>query len=173
MDASDRERVSLDGASERSVSVHLPEPSPPEPPSTPKRETQNGAAKLPSTPLGKGTPSRISIKEPTSTPRLKKKVPWRGKNIMVLLPRDDQRGKPGEAPIPLRPDQIESMFVAWEDLGYSIRGFDRPSDIQSSNTTHSSQSRGAWPDFDEVVRERAERRFKVTLPDLNGKQQNP
>ena len=58
------------------------------------------------------------------TPRLKKKVPWRGKNIQILLPRDDERGRQGQAPMPLRQDQIEGIFADYKELGYNVDGFD-------------------------------------------------
>ncbi|KAK0717090.1 hypothetical protein B0T26DRAFT_675454 [Lasiosphaeria miniovina] len=115
------------------------------------------------------TPSRPPIKWAASTasPRLKKKVPWKGKNIMVLLPRDDERGQLGKAPMPLKQSDVDGMLRDWEQLGYSIRGFDLDKPAGPFAPGEQSQSRGAWPDFDEVVRERKEGSWKVLLPDLN------
>ncbi|KAH7316489.1 hypothetical protein B0I35DRAFT_255069 [Stachybotrys elegans] len=117
------------------------------------------------------TPTKASMKplpkEPMMTPRLRKKVPWKGKNIMVLLPRDDGRGLRGRPPMPLRRDEIERMFSSWEELGYNVDGFDLVVDGFQPIGTSDSQSRDSWPNFDEVARERAERVYKVTLPDLN------
>ncbi|KAI1502003.1 hypothetical protein F5X99DRAFT_427632 [Biscogniauxia marginata] len=111
------------------------------------------------------TPAR-PIKPTTSrTPRLKKKVPWRGKNIMVLLPRDEERGKPGKAPVPIDAASVDSMLRSWEELGYNIRGFDLDGPLD--NVPECSQSRGAWPDPDDVQKERTQRHFQVTLPDLD------
>lgn len=118
------------------------------------------------------TPTRQGAKkEQAPTPRIKKKVPWRGKNIMVLLPRDEGRGQPGKGPIPLRQHEVTNMFREWEELGYDIRGFDLnvPSEYTALPVEHHSRSRDEWPDVEEVVRERTEHRFKVTLPDLDGK----
>jgi hypothetical protein len=175
MDSPEMEKVSHDGSSDRSLAISThEEPQAMEAPSTPRRstETQNGSANkpLPVTPI-RATPSRMSLKQAASTPPLKKKIPWKGKNILVLLPRDDQRGKPGEAPTPLNGEETSRMLRDWEELGYSVRGFDLQPDAHSHryDIEDHSQSREGWPDFDDVAKERAERRFKVTLPDLNGK----
>lgn len=166
MEGVEMDKVSHDGKSDISM-ADVPQAH--DAPNTPKREPQNGAARLPSTPI-RGTPSRTVAKEPTSTPRLKKKVPWKGKNIMVFLPRDDQRGRPGQGRIPLNGNETHRMFRSWEELGYDISGFDLEGDNYSAGIVNEySQSRAAWPDFDEVVRDRAERHYKVALPDLNGK----
>lgn len=128
----------------------------------------NGDSKLPSTPR-KGSQKPLP-KEPTNvamTPRPKKKVPWRGKNIMVLLPRDQERGGPGNAPIPLRQHEIQRMFDSWQELGYDIHGFDLEVEGYQPEGTHDSQTRDSWPNFDDVDQERAQRSYKVTLPDLN------
>lgn len=126
----------------------------------------NGEPALPATPK-KGTQKPLP-KEPAPTPRLRKKVPWRGKNIMVLIPRDTERGKPGNGPMPLRQDEIERMFASWEELGYDISGFDLEVEGYQVEGTADSQTRDTWPDFDEVIKEREQRSFKVTLPDLDG-----
>ncbi|KAK1992264.1 myosin class II heavy chain [Colletotrichum falcatum] len=139
-------------------------------PTTPRRSVSAAhgeTTKAPTTPM-RSASARVSIKEPSMTPRLKKKVPWKGKNIMVLLPKDEERGRPGQAPKPLNQTEIEGMFRSWQELGYDISGFDL--DVAEGTyqaRTGYSQSRDAWPDFDQVVRERAQRTYKVTLPDLN------
>ena len=128
-------------------------------------ENINGEAQVPSTPtygLQKALP-----KEPVMTPRIKKKVPWKGKNIMVLLPRDDQRGQPGKAAKPLRQQDIKRMFASWEELGYPVDGFDLLVEGYQPPGTSDSQSRSGWPSADDVAHERSERKYQVTLPDLN------
>lgn len=117
------------------------------------------------------TPLRTVAKKATNTtPRIKKKVPWKGKSILVLLPRDDERGRPGDRPVPLDKSAVKGMLKSWEQLGYNTRGFDLDGhDGVSSSSPQHSQSKGAWPDFDDIARERSERSYKVVLPDLNGK----
>ncbi|KAF4459149.1 myosin heavy chain, partial [Fusarium albosuccineum] len=155
-----------DAASDRSQAALPPEvPVAESPKKRVPSSTANGEPRLPATPT-KGTQKPLP-KEPAMTPRIKKKVPWRGKNIMVLIPRDQDRGQPGHAPVPLRQDEIERMFESWQELGYDISGFDLEVDGYQAEGTADSQTRDAWPNFDEVAKEREDRSFKVTLPDLN------
>lgn len=119
-------------------------------------------APLPATPTKKPLP-----KAPAVTPRLKKKIPWKGKNIMILLPRDDERGRPGQAPRPLREHEIKRMFASWDELGYRTDGFDLLVEGYQPQGTDDSQTRDAWPNFDDVVHERHKEPYKVILPDLN------
>ncbi|GJN67572.1 hypothetical protein PLICBS_001599 [Purpureocillium lilacinum] len=106
-------------------------------------------------------------KEPMASPRLRKKVPWKGKNIMISLPRDDRRGRPGSTPMPLRADEVERMIDSWKELGYSVNGFDLMVEGSQPHGTANSQSRLGWPDPDELTQERSTRTYQVTLPDLN------
>lgn len=100
------------------------------------------------------------------TPRPKKKVPWRGKNIFVNLPWDEERGQPGEGPIPLGAADVKAMFRSWEELGYNVRGFDLEGHALDLLENY-SQSRGEWPHPEDITNERSQHRYQVTLPDLN------
>lgn len=127
----------------------------------------SGELKPPSTPtraMQKPLP-----KEPVATPRLKKKVPWKGKNILILLPRDDQRGHHGKPPKPLRQQDIQRMFDSWRELGYSVDGFDLLVEEYQPPGTSESQSRLDWPTTEDVTLERAQKKYKVAWPNLNGK----
>ncbi|TDZ22949.1 hypothetical protein Cob_v004455 [Colletotrichum orbiculare MAFF 240422] len=143
--------------------------------STPRRSVSavggtgstNDAFPAPVTPR-RSASARVTIREPATTPRVKKKVPWKGKNIMVLLPRDDERGRPGYAPKPLNQSEIGGMFRSWQELGYDISGFDLDAAEGTCQEPNGySQSRDGWPNLEDVARERAEHVYKVALPDLN------
>jgi hypothetical protein len=114
-------------------------------------------------------PIKVSDKplprEPLLTPRIKKKVPWKGKNIMIMIPRDDERGLAGRPPLPLRQHEIERMFDSWTELGYNVEGFDLPAE---EYVVGESQSRELWPSLEDLEQERYDREFTVVLPDLNG-----
>lgn len=160
-----------DSASTLSLSTSTPEQRPITPVGPTGPANVNKAdTKPPLTPIRPGAKN-----EQAATPRIKKKVPWRGKNIMVLLPRDEERGQPGKGPIPLKQHEVINMFREWEELGYDIRGFDLnvPVEYTALPVEHHSRSRDEWPDVEEVIRERAEHNFKVTLPDLDGKPSRP
>jgi hypothetical protein len=61
------------------------------------------------------------------------------------------------------------MFSSWEELGYSVDGFDLLVEAEQPTGTDDSQSRSTWPDFDDLAKDRAQRNYKVALPDLNGR----
>lgn len=113
------------------------------------------------------TPTKPTKPILSQTPRLKKKVPWKGKNILVLIPRDEERGQPGNAPLPLDAAGTESMLRSWEQLGYNVRGFDLDARHSERAQEANSRSRDEWPLMDDMVKERSLRQYHVTLPDLN------
>ncbi|KAI1358693.1 hypothetical protein F5Y08DRAFT_332917 [Xylaria arbuscula] len=140
-------------------------------PATPTKSESNGVNGL-SNGLGAQsalptTPAKPTKQALSQTPRLKKKVPWRGKNILVLIPRDDERGQPGKAPMPLDAASTQSMFRSWEELGYNIKGFDLDAQQSEGALEYNSQSRNEWPQADDIAKERLSNKFRVTLPDLN------
>ncbi|KAI0874038.1 hypothetical protein GGS24DRAFT_358758 [Hypoxylon argillaceum] len=169
MDSLDAERITTQDA----ASIHTIESNSditPRPATPTKSEqaglngTANGLsleAVLPSTPA---KPTKLALSQ---TPRLKKKVPWKGKNIMVLIPRDEERGQHGKAPMPLDIASINSMLQSWEQLGYNIRGFDLDANQSGGAPEKNSRSRDEWPLLDDIAKERSLRKYNVTLPDLN------
>jgi hypothetical protein len=175
--ASTEEGITPDGGSDQKRAVS-PGDVPVSVPETPLRKdhdtTKGSTADAPlaeNNPPATPTRPAPAVKRTTNaTPRIKKKVPWNGKSILVLLPRDDERGQPGGRPLPLDETAVARLMQSWEQSGYSTRGFDLEGsrEVKFSSADH-SQSKGAWPDFDDMARERAERSYKVMLPDLNGK----
>lgn len=115
------------------------------------------------------TPPRAVVKRSAATPRLKKRIPWKGKNILVLLPRDNERGQPGKSPVPLTEANVSGMLRSWQELGYDIDGFDLYEPAAEVEAKEQSQSRGAWPDPEDLIKEQKSRDWTVLLPDLNGK----
>jgi hypothetical protein len=173
--SSAEEAAGPDGATEALIRAPSQDQMPQTPsiPETPKRDVDGDAKDTADAPKGESnppaTPSRTVRKPMNTTPRIKKKVPWKGKSILVLLPRDDERGRPGARPAPLDKAAVGGMLKSWEQLGYNTRGFDLDGhDGVSSSSPQHSQSKGSWPDFEDVARERSERKYNVVLPDLNG-----
>ena len=142
-----------------------------QPVSATKPEDASSINSLKGEPAAPSTPSKPTSKRTSilaASPRMKKKVPWKGKSVMILIPKDDERGQPGKAPLPLTKSEVEERMSSWKQQGHDISGFDlepRKTSIDEST----SQSRGPWPDFDDLVQERQEKGWKVLLPDLNGK----
>ncbi|KAK4124963.1 hypothetical protein N657DRAFT_342561 [Parathielavia appendiculata] len=116
------------------------------------------------------TPSRVVVKRAPSatTPRLKKRFTWKGnKTVMVLLPKDEERGQPGKSPLPLTEADVSGMLRSWQQLGYNVDGFDLYEPAAELSPGEHSQSRGDWPDPDDISRERKQGTWRVLLPDLN------
>lgn len=134
------------------------------PPVPPKPATMpDQAAKVPAAPS-----KAKEANNQTYVPRPRKKVPWKGKNIFVLVPLDHERGEPGKPPMPLNAEEAEKMWRSWDELGYNTRGFDLNHD-GSRDECETSQSRAFWPSHAQMAREHHDRKITVTLPDLNGK----
>lgn len=102
-------------------------------------------------------------------PRLKKKVPWKGKNIMVLLPWDDERGQKGKAPAPMTESEVQAMLAKWEDSGYNTTGFNLDESEVVEGEGSEGQSRSVWPLAADMERNRQEGSFRVSIPDRKGK----
>lgn len=156
-----------DGASHGDMSEHVRQSSL-EPPSTPKRDQFDGPNG--SVNPGQGLPTmETTARTPARKEPFKRKVPWQGKNIIVALPLDEERGQPGKAPVPLGQATVDRMYRSWGQLGYDPRGFDLDISSSYSMPGEYSQSRSQWPDPDHLARDRSQHRYKVLLPDLNGK----
>jgi len=101
-------------------------------------------------------------------PRLKKKVPWKGKNIIVSLPWDDERGQQGKAPAPMKEKDVEAMLKEWEQFGYDTTGFNLGPASPGAEEGSQGQSRGVWPIAQDMLNEKAQRSFRVSIPDRRG-----
>ncbi|KAI8626978.1 hypothetical protein F5Y19DRAFT_466039 [Xylariaceae sp. FL1651] len=170
MDSLDVERsTTQDAASIHTIESNSDVTPRPVTPTKSEMASMNGSAHgTGADPALPATPARPTKPTISQTPRLKKKVPWKGKNIMVLLPRDEERGQPGKAPIPLDAANTESMLRSWEQLGYDISGFDLDGVYGSQETLeNNSRSRAEWPKLDDIAKERSLRQYHVSLPDLN------
>jgi hypothetical protein len=106
--------------------------------------------------------------DPTA-PRLKKKVPWKGKNIMVLLPWDDERGQKGKAPAPMTESEVQAMLAKWENEGYNTTGFNLGESEVVEGEGSQGQSKSVWPLTSDMERSRQEGSFRVSIPDRKGK----
>ena len=138
-------------------------PTEKEQPELPERP-QKDEPELPQLPL----PELPKSRTPSPAPRVKKKVPWGRKNISVLLPLDEDRGQRGQAPRPLTQRETQQMFESWQQLGYNIDGYDVNLDEVNESADAAAtqgQSRGMWPQVPDIMAERAQRQFRVSIPD--------
>lgn len=132
-------------------------------PAPPKEVSWDSAALSAPVAIPASTPSPAP-----GPPRLKKKVPWKGKNIMVLLPWDDERGQKGKAPTPMSEKDVEAMLREWEQLGYDTTGFNLGQSSLDDREGGEGQSRSPWPQTQDMVVERQEKAYNVSIPDKRG-----
>ncbi|KAJ2900340.1 hypothetical protein MKZ38_002473 [Zalerion maritima] len=141
-------------------SAQPPTSNTPDLPERPRRlasvEFKNGQSNGPSTPI-----RALRRADSAVTPRLKTKYPWKGKNIMVHLPRDDERGQPCRAPMPLSPTEVKERVDKFSSEGWNTTPFDLGFDVAEN-----SKSRDSWPAPTDIDTERRNHRYQVTLPDL-------
>jgi hypothetical protein len=167
-DFSDSLRLNMSSVNENEAGVEMemqtPSPVDERPPPPPPKEPGWRAAALPSS---VEAPAPVPTPAP-APPRLKKKVPWKGKNIMVLLPWDDERGQQGKAPTPMTERDVEAMLKEWEQLGYDTTGFNLGPTSPDAEEGSQGQSRGVWPHDLDIWNEREQRSFRVSIPDRRG-----
>jgi hypothetical protein len=107
----------------------------------------------------------LIAESPSPVLRLKKKIPWKGKNITILLPLDDERGQKGKAPTPMTPTDVERMLRDWEQLGYNVTGFNLGITDVTDTAEGQGQSRSVWPNVEAMLEERQMGKYRVSIPD--------
>lgn len=152
-------RMSLSNVNEGGAEMELQMPTADaeQPPPLPPKEWRAAALPTPAEPVA-----------PISPPRTKKKVPWKGKSILVLLPRDDRRGQEGHGRMPMTLKDVTAMMKEWEQLGYDTTGFNLGPEsvgVVSSDEGSQGQSRSPWPLVQDMNNERRQRNFKISIPD--------
>ncbi|GIZ40739.1 hypothetical protein CKM354_000406700 [Cercospora kikuchii] len=113
-------------------------------------------------------PPKVSAPAPTPSPsrleppRLKKRVSWRGKNIVIAIPRYDYEA--AGFPKPMSKEEIASRIKTFEDAGYSTSGYDLTE--ESSIRDGPAQVKDIFPDEREARVPRTKDQINVMLPDL-------
>lgn len=107
--------------------------------------------------------------EPTSTPvhleppRLKKRVSWKGKNIVISIPRLDYAAAGIQKP--LSKEEIQARMNEFERQGYNVHGYDlHPDEVETTDGT--AQVRAIYPDEAESRSIANKEKPYVLLPDL-------
>ncbi|TLD34795.1 Vacuolar protein sorting-associated protein 11 [Venturia nashicola] len=107
------------------------------------------------------TDSTISVPS-----RIRKKVPYKGKNVQICIPYDDRRGTPNGPPMPLSPEAVKARLEHFESAGYDTRGFGNWNYADPFlEQQDRAQNRGIWPDPVEEIEAQKEHRFNVSVPD--------
>ncbi|QDS74551.1 hypothetical protein FKW77_007811 [Venturia effusa] len=145
------------------------------PPPTKDPETVQLAAKSPSRrlltpPTAEKSSPHLTFQRTDSTTslsgRIRKKIPYKGKNIQIYIPNDDRRGTSNGLPLPLSPEAVKVRLEQFESAGYDTRGFGnwRYADpfLEQANQ---AQNRGIWPDSSEEIEAKKGHKYNVSVPD--------
>ena len=115
------------------------------------------------------TPAAQMMPAPTSPtkarldpPRMKKKVSWRGKNLVVSIPALDYTAL--GIRMPLSSDEVQARLKQFEDSGYHVHGFDVSPEVDSEGS--SAHVRPIYPDETELRLTSTTGKATVNLPDL-------
>ncbi|KAI6250712.1 hypothetical protein HI914_00435 [Erysiphe necator] len=106
-----------------------------------------------------------SITAPPVDLRTKKKIPWNGKYILVLLPKDEAREKEDQKPYPMTETDVMNMLESWEKLGYNTKGFNLGTEYSEDVESAQGQSRKIWPLAQDILDEKNRGLLKVRIPD--------
>lgn len=111
---------------------------------------------------GPPPPPPTSSAPKLAPPPLKKRVSWRGRNIVIAIPRLDYQAA-GLAE-PMRNEDIAWRLQKFEDEGYDITGYDLAEEQSSHHGP--AQVKDIYPDEREARTPRSKDDIKVMLPDL-------
>ncbi|KAF2145687.1 uncharacterized protein K452DRAFT_264928 [Aplosporella prunicola CBS 121167] len=92
--------------------------------------------------------------------RNKKRVLWRGRNIVIQIPPDPTRGKEGGPPRPLSWDEVGERIKGFEQQGLNTQGFDTGVDDDGLP----AQAVPLFPDPAETQQEMANKDYHVHVP---------
>ncbi|CCU76633.1 myosin class II heavy chain (MHC) [Blumeria hordei DH14] len=113
-----------------------------------------------------GSPSSARLELATTLPqRIKKKIAWKGKNILVLFPPPFDAEGNATSKLPMREKDVKEMLRKWELIGHNTRGFDLVPGLAIDEEAAPGQSRLSWPSEEDICAERLTKCIRVQIPD--------
>ncbi|KAL8722531.1 MAG: hypothetical protein Q9225_000999 [Loekoesia sp. 1 TL-2023] len=101
-----------------------------------------------------------------SLPRVRKRVPWRGKTCIISLPPTLRESEPKDFRYLTRCD-VDKRLHDWQAQGHNVGGFQlggRPSD-GSDTSDLQAQTRPPFPDPVDIRADREKRSYRTKIPD--------
>ncbi|GLA02778.1 hypothetical protein AnigIFM60653_002304 [Aspergillus niger] len=157
MDSTEAQSLVGQGPNKALPTIEKPLPPTPTDPSLTERldtPTEPSAVKSPALDRNSQTPVQ----------RVKKKIVWRGRACYISLPFDDKRGTEESGYRLLTVEDVKQRLRDWEEQGYDTRGFSVGSE-DVLDTELGGLSRPLFPDPTEVLEERQDGRYGVSIPD--------
>lgn len=101
-----------------------------------------------------------------SLPQARKRILWRGKACIISLPSIQGNWDQDGSIALLSPQDIDDRLKMWERQGFDTKGFTLSSSaVEFLPVISEGQSRSIYPDPGDEERERAQRDFRVRIPD--------
>ena len=109
--------------------------------------------------------SRPSLSDVSSVQRPKKRVMWKNRGITIALPIDNELGKSTSKESYLSTEEVARRLDDWKSKGYETKGFVLALASSDMPLISAGQSRAVHPNPEDYERERADRSYKVSIPD--------
>lgn len=98
--------------------------------------------------------------------KARKRIMWRGKACIISLPSIDENWNQNGSIALLNPQDVDDRLKMWERQGFDTKGFTLSSSAEGFLPVISEgQSRSVYPDPGDEEKERAQRDFRVRIPD--------
>ena len=106
-----------------------------------------------------------SLSGAASFSRPKKRVVGKTRTILIGLPIENESGRTTTRESYLTPEDVAKRLEDWKNEGYNTEGFVLAPASADTPLLLNGQSRAVHPDPEDEKRERAERTYKVSIPD--------
>ena len=106
-----------------------------------------------------------SLSSAASIQRPKKRVVGKTRTILIGLPIENESGRTTTRESYLTPGDVAQRLEAWKNKGYNTEGFVLAPASADTPLLLNGQSRAVHPDPEDEQRERADRTYKVSIPD--------
>ena len=108
---------------------------------------------------------RPSLSDAPSFQRPKKRVVWKNRGITIGLPIDNEISIKAAREVYLTPADVAKRLNDWKSKGYDTKGFVLAPAAADKSVNLNGQSRDVHPDPEDEKQERADRDYKVSIPD--------
>ena len=106
-----------------------------------------------------------SLSGAASFQRPKKRVVGKTRTILIGLPMENEFGRTTTRESYLNPEDVAKSLEDWKNKGYNTEGFVLTPASADTPLLLNGQSRAVHPDPEDEKRERADRTYKVSIPD--------
>ena len=138
-------------------------PLPPSPPSSDHKVSESPALNTPTSTSEHAV--RPSLSGAASFQRPKKRIYGKTRPILIGLPIENESARATTRESYLTPEDVVKRIEEWKNKGYNTEGFVLAPVSTDTPLLLNGQSRAVHPDPEDEKRERADRTYKVSIPD--------